>query len=91
ELARPRRDMPPEWPITRGDMKTLITVRWQYIEWADGSSQIFDFRADPREERDLSNTDEGRRMAAILREQLRRILAGSPDKPTKRAPASSPE
>lgn len=91
ELARPRRDMPPEWPITRGDMKTLVTDRWQYIEWAGGSSQIFDFRADPREERDLSNTDEGRRMAAILREQLRRILAGSPDKPTKRAPASSPE
>ncbi len=91
ELARPRRDMPPEWPITRGDMKTLVTHRWQYIEWADGSSQIFDFRADPREERDLSATDEGRRMAASLREQLRRILEGSPAKPTKRAPASSPE
>lgn len=77
ELARPRRDLPPEWPIARGDMKTLVTERWQYIEWADGTAQLFDFLADPKEERDLSQTEEGRPVAAGLREQLRRLVAGA--------------
>lgn len=74
ELSRPRRDVPAEWPVARGDMKTLVTDRWQYIEWADGSAQLFDILADPREERDLAATESGRPVAATLREQLRRVL-----------------
>ncbi len=78
ELARPRRDVPDEWPIARGNMKTLVTDRWQYIEWEDGSAQLFNFVADPREERDLAQTSEGKPVAAALREELKRMLARAP-------------
>jgi arylsulfatase A-like enzyme len=91
ELSRPRRDVPAEWPIARGDMKTLVSDRWQYLEWADGTAQLFDFVTDPREERDLSQTEEGRPVATAMREKLKRLLARAPTRPPSRGVEAGPE
>ncbi len=92
ELARPRRDLPPEWPITRGDMKTLVTDRWQYLEWPDGSAQLFNLQSDPRLERDLAATPEGRAVTVAFHAQLQQILASQRHAPPLRtAPAAGPE
>jgi arylsulfatase A-like enzyme len=92
ELARPRRDLPAEWPITRGDMKTLVTDRWQYLEWPDGSAQLFDLQADPRLEHDLAATPEGRAVAVAFHAQLEQILSSRRHSPPARtAPFAGPE
>ena len=40
----------PEWqPISKGDMKSLITNSWHYILNGDGREELYDFERDPLE------------------------------------------
>jgi len=75
ELSRPRRDVPAEWPIARGNMRTLITAQWQYIEWSDGASELFDLRADPGAQRNLATHPDHQAGLARLRAELARLMA----------------
>ena len=45
----------PDWfPVSRGDMASLIDERWQYIRNGDGVEEFYDLDEDPGERRDLA-------------------------------------
>ena len=50
-----------------GSMKSLMRDGFHYIQYGDGSDELFDFMNDPFEENDLSDSDEHRK---ILEERL---------------------
>ncbi|HEU4565395.1 MAG TPA: sulfatase, partial [Gemmatimonadaceae bacterium] len=56
---------PPEHPVSRGDMRSLITMPWHYIRNGDGREELYDIVSDPAERRDLSGSEDAR--AALLR------------------------
>jgi hypothetical protein len=43
----------------RGELRSLVLERFHYILNPDGTEELFDFREDPREERNLVARDEG--------------------------------
>ncbi len=62
--------MPDFWPVSKGNLRSLITRRWHYIERSDGDTQLFDLSNDRKEERNLAATPQGARVTALLRGEL---------------------
>jgi arylsulfatase A-like enzyme len=62
--------MPAFWPISAGDLRSLITPRWHYVERSDGARELYDLANDRAEQRNLTTSDQGRLMAAALGQQL---------------------
>ncbi len=73
ELIHAPRD--PEWtPVSKGDMKSLVTDDMHYIRNGDGSEEVYDLRHDPAERNDLIQTTRGAKAAAHARRILEGIL-----------------
>ena len=68
----------PWYPLSKGDMQSLIGGGYHYIKNGDGSEELYDFQNDAAEERNLADTDVGRRIIAQRRESLTAMLAASP-------------
>lgn len=49
---------------------SLRTSRWRYVRYADGSEELYDHAADPREWRNLAGDDEHRETLRRLRERV---------------------
>jgi arylsulfatase A-like enzyme len=64
---------PPHVPVTKGDMKSLVEGDLHFILNGDGTGELYDMRADPREEHDLADTPAGAEIAQRMRAQLLRI------------------
>ena len=64
------------WPTSRGWCKALVTGRWHFLMREGGEVELYDTVADPREERDLADTEQGRRVVEELRARVDR--AGRP-------------
>ena len=63
----------PEWtPVSKGDMKSLVTGDTHYIRNGDGSEEVYDLSHDPAERNNLIQTPHGAMAAA----QARRIIEG---------------
>jgi len=61
----------PEWfPVSKGDMMSMVVQDLHYIVRRDGQEEIYDLRGDPWETRDLSETPSGYALASCLRNQL---------------------
>ncbi|MGH3113181.1 MAG: sulfatase family protein, partial [Gaiellaceae bacterium] len=61
----------PEWyPVSKGDLRSLVAGRHHYVRNADGSEELYDVFADPWEQRDLTRQPAGRDLAARLRAAL---------------------
>ncbi|MBI3661462.1 MAG: sulfatase [Acidobacteria bacterium] len=69
--------MPEYWPLAQGDLRALVTQRWHFIERNDGHVELYDRTGDPRLERNLAGTMEGRAVVEEFRRQLAR-LGGTP-------------
>jgi len=66
----------PEWfPVSKGDMKSMLTKDLHYIVGGDGKEEIYDLRRDPWETKDLSKSPSGQVLALCFREQLQSNLA----------------
>lgn len=66
---------PPAW---RGPMQAVVADRRSYIRNADGSEQLHDLHADPREERSLADAPAERDVLVRLRTLLNSILMPKP-------------
>ncbi|MDX1393724.1 MAG: sulfatase-like hydrolase/transferase [Gemmatimonadota bacterium] len=69
---------PEESPISKGDMKSLVTDSLHYIRMGDGSTELYDHRRDPLEQTDLSGRAPAleRRLAGELERFLPPITGG---------------
>ncbi len=63
----------PSWPVYKGSMKSLMREGFHYIQYGDGSDELFDFMNDPFEENDLSDSDEHRKILERLKTDLESI------------------
>jgi arylsulfatase A-like enzyme len=64
----------PEWaPVSKGDMKSLVTGEMHYIRNGDGTEEVYNIRADPEEQNNLIQTPRGAEAAA----EARRIIEES--------------
>lgn len=61
----------PEWfPVSRGDMKSLVGARWHYIRNGDGVEELHDLISDPHEGVDVVGTEAAGDVTARLRRAL---------------------
>lgn len=61
-------------PTQRGAMRSLVDAQWHYIRNGDGIEELYAYRVDPEERRNLADTPGH---AAVL-ESMRTALAGMP-------------
>ncbi len=62
------------WPISKGNMKSLLLDPYHYIKNGDGSEELYDFKRDYAEKENLAATEEGRRFLDQFRASLDSIL-----------------
>jgi arylsulfatase A-like enzyme len=55
--------------------KAIMTARWHFIVRTDRDNQLFRMDVDPREERNLSSTDEGRAVKADLASRMDTLMS----------------
>ncbi|HET9530263.1 MAG TPA: sulfatase [Blastocatellia bacterium] len=68
-------NLPESYPISQGEMKSLITDRYQYIKNGDGSEELYDYLKDPLQQRNLHLSKEGRTALAKFRTSLASIFS----------------
>jgi arylsulfatase A-like enzyme len=61
-------------PVSKGDMKSLVTGDMHYIRNGDGTEEVYDLRHDPAERNDLIQTPRGAEAAAHARHIIEGIL-----------------
>jgi hypothetical protein len=68
------RGHPAEYPVSKGDMQTLLIAPWQYIRQGDGEEQLFDLTDSLSARVDLRGRPESAPLLERLRRQLDRTL-----------------
>ncbi|MGE0352464.1 MAG: sulfatase [Gemmatimonadales bacterium] len=64
----------PEWyPVSRGDMQSLVALDQRYIRNGDGREELYRFTADPWEARDLASSDSAQTTLDLFRRQLEEL------------------
>jgi arylsulfatase A-like enzyme len=74
-------NLPDRYPVSRGDMRSIVVGRSHYIRNGDGMEELYDLAADPHELRNLAQTSEGRQRVVELQVELERAAepgAGDP-------------
>ena len=71
EVTRAR-NIASRYPAARGDMQTLLDDRWELIVNGDGRLELYEYRADSLQQRDLA----GDSAFVEVRDALRQRLAG---------------
>jgi arylsulfatase A-like enzyme len=71
---------PAWWPVSKGDMRSLVMDQVHYIRNGNGVEELYDLSSDPFEERDLAGSSEGRAEVGRFRLKLETAFAraGSP-------------
>jgi len=69
-----RDGVPRAWPISAGWVRSLVTPDWHFIEAQSGSVELFRFRDDPMEVRNLADTAEASSQVSAFRDRLRQMI-----------------
>jgi hypothetical protein len=65
----------PRWyPISRGDIKSLILERLHYIKNGDDSEELYDLESDPLEKTNLAHLPTNQTIIQSFRKELEAIL-----------------
>jgi arylsulfatase A-like enzyme len=65
---------PPEYPVSKGDMKSLICNALHYIRNGDGGEELYDFENDSTEQRNIAASEQGRLRLDFFRRRLKGVL-----------------
>ena len=60
----------PWYPLTKGNMKSVVTAGYHYIVNDNGEEELYDFKSDPDELRDLAGSDQGKQIARRIKDSL---------------------
>lgn len=63
-------NLPASYPISKGEMKSLVIDQYHYIRNGDKVEELYDFQQDPLETRNLALSDESRSILNKCREYL---------------------
>jgi len=63
-------------PVFFGAIAAVVTDKWHYIEHEKMGQELYDWKADPKEEHDLSQTPEGQEVCKTLSAYLRELRGG---------------
>lgn len=74
-------------PAARGPVRGIVAKRWVYIRNADGSEELYDVHADPKQTKNLADHDPAAMDLARLRIALDEKLVNDPDAPSQVADA----
>jgi arylsulfatase A-like enzyme len=61
---------PQYYPVSRGDVKSLMQDPYHYIHCGDGHEELYDSFGDPWEKTDLSQTEQGKLLISRFRNSL---------------------
>ena len=65
-------DNPPEWwPVSRGDMRSLVMNGYHYILYGDGQEELYDCIFDPREKSDISKYSQYQSILLNFRNEMK--------------------
>jgi hypothetical protein len=65
----------PKWaPVSKGDMKSLVSDNMHYILNGDGTEEVYDFHNDPAEQNNLIQTPRGVDVATQARVALKQKI-----------------
>jgi len=67
--------LPSSYPVSKGDMESLIQGSHHYIKNGDGNEELYDLEKDPGEQDNLIGSDDARPIAARFRASLSTILS----------------
>ena len=73
EVSRAR-NIESRYPTSRGDLTTLLDERWQLIRNGDARLELYDYRADTLQERDLAGSDSAADIVAAMKQRLQDLL-----------------
>jgi arylsulfatase A-like enzyme len=71
------RNLPSWYPISRGDMKSIVVDPYHYIRNGDGTEELYDIRKDPWQRQPLTGSDQIGPVLDSLRQQLDRIYGAA--------------
>jgi arylsulfatase A-like enzyme len=63
--------LPGFWPVSAGDLKSMILGNWHYVERSDGRRELYDVSRDRQEEVNLAQMPEAREFVQRLSQTLR--------------------
>ncbi len=69
------KDGPPIYPSTRGGQRSLITPQWHFILSESGQAELYAWRDDPNETRNLAGSPSGRIVVEEFRQKLNSLTA----------------
>ena len=67
-------NLPASYPLSRGNMKSLVAGPYHYIRNGDGSEELYDLEHDPDETKELSRSEENREILDRFRQSLKRTF-----------------
>jgi hypothetical protein len=68
------RGHPPEYPVSKGDMQSVLAAPWQYIRGGDGEEHLFNLTDSLSARIDLRDRPESTPLLDRLRQHLDRTL-----------------
>ncbi|HEU5154630.1 MAG TPA: sulfatase [Gemmatimonadales bacterium] len=71
-----RTGLPPELPVSKGWLAALVTDRFHFIQSEAGTSELFDFVSDPREDHNLASDSSFSGTLKTLGDRLRQLMPG---------------
>lgn len=77
ELQGSSETLPPSYPVSQGDLKSLLNQQYHYIWSAAGSEELYDWQRDPWEQNNLATTANGPRILGEMRDSLAGLLTSS--------------
>jgi hypothetical protein len=69
-----RPDWPAGWPVSKGNMRSIIHGPHHYIKNGDGREELYDINSDPEERNDLVNATQAQPLIARFRASLEMVL-----------------
>jgi hypothetical protein len=80
------RDLPQRYPVSKGDMRSLLLGGYYYIKNGDVHEELYDFENDPLQKHDLVLSGESNRDLERLRVALEQFPRSSDEHQTKLLP-----
>jgi arylsulfatase A-like enzyme len=68
---------PPNYPVAKGGLKSLVTENWHFILSDSGSAELYAWRQDPKEATNEAETLVGRSVVQELKQKLNSLVSAS--------------